>query len=110
MQNDRLAAFRRLIQHRHMDQYRRELDSPAWLVFVRLIFALAFVATLGGIIYMPGEFWIKGYLAMGLLFTVGSAFTMAKTIRDQHEAHKLIRKIDDARTEKILHEHAPVPE
>lgn len=59
---------------------------------------------------MPGEFWIKGYLGMGLLFTVGSAFTMVNSIRDRHEARKLLRKIDDARTEKILHEHAQVPE
>jgi len=53
---------------------------------------------------MPADMWIKGYLLMGMLFTVGSTFTLAKTLRDQHEAQKLIHKISNAKTEKMLKE------
>ena len=43
---------------------------------------------------------------MASIFTIGSTFTLAKTLRDQHEATKLTKKIDDIQTEKILREHA----
>ena len=37
---------------------------------------------------MPVELWIKGYLIMGLFFTIGSSFTLSKMIRDRHEAER----------------------
>jgi hypothetical protein len=42
---------------------------------------------------------------MGTLFLVGSTFTLAKTLRDEFEATKLINKIHEAKTEKILREY-----
>ena len=48
---------------------------------------------------------MKGYLFMGLLFTVGMSFSVAKTIRDQHETSKLINRVEEAKTEKILNEY-----
>jgi hypothetical protein len=48
---------------------------------------------------------VKGYLAMGLFFTLGSSFTLSKTVRDNYEAQKLINRVVDAKTEKILHEY-----
>ena len=39
---------------------------------------------------------------MGLLFTTGSAFTLAKTLRDDHEASLLHHKLEEARTERLL--------
>ncbi len=44
-------------------------------------------------------------MAMAVLFSIGSSFTLSKTLRDQHEATKLTKKIDDIQTEKILREH-----
>ena len=88
-----------------MDQYRKELDSPSWIAFVKVNWIIAISLTSCGILYLPVELWIKGFLGMGLLFSVASSFTVAKTLRDQHEAKKILRKIDDAQTEKILKEH-----
>lgn len=51
------------------------------------------------------DLWVKGYMAMAVLFSIGSSFTLSKTLRDQHEATKLTKKIDDIQTEKILREH-----
>ena len=59
-------------------------------------------ALVAGIIFMPVDIWIKGYLSMGTLFTIGSTFSLAITMRDQHEAQKLIHKISNAKTEKML--------
>jgi hypothetical protein len=58
-----------------------------------------------GIIYLPVNGWIKGYMGMGLIFTVGSTISLTKTQRDLHEAEKLTQKIEEARVEKILSEH-----
>jgi hypothetical protein len=47
-------------------------------------------------------------IAETTLFSVSSTFTLAKTIRDNHEATKLVARIDEARVEKILTEHHPL--
>ena len=41
---------------------------------------------------------------MGAIFTVGSCFTLAKTICDDYEADKLINCLTGAKAEKILKE------
>jgi hypothetical protein len=46
-------------------------------------------------------------MAMGTLFTVGSSITLSKTMRDEHEASKIINRIKDVKTEKILKEFNP---
>ncbi|MEM6794358.1 MAG: YiaA/YiaB family inner membrane protein [Acidobacteriota bacterium] len=80
-------------------------DSSSWIGFVKLSFALAFSATLVGIWFMPVELWVRGYMTMGLIYVVGSSFTLAKTLRDEHEADKLINKISQAKTAKMLNEY-----
>jgi hypothetical protein len=55
-----------------------------------------------GIGYLPVDAWTRAFLAMGLLFVVGSCLSLAKTMRDQHEQKKLINRIDEAKAEKIL--------
>ena len=71
-------------------------------------FALSFSLMIIGICYLPVDLWIKGYLLMGTVFTVASCFTLAKTLRDDHEAGKLINRITGAKTEKILKEYESV--
>jgi hypothetical protein len=44
-------------------------------------------------------------MGMGMTFSIGSSFTLAKTIRDNHEAYKLISRVDEARVEKLLADH-----
>ncbi|MBE7204205.1 MAG: hypothetical protein INR70_41315, partial [Parafilimonas terrae] len=50
---------------------------------------------------------IKGYLAMAAIFLTGTTFTLAKTLRDEHEASRLINKIEDAAAERVLREAVP---
>jgi len=82
--------------------------TSAWVAQVWITWFISFGATLGGVWLMPADVWVKGYLFMGVLFTVGSTMTMAKTVRDNHEAGKLSSVINDARLEKILAEHDPL--
>ncbi len=86
------------------DHLTIQRDSGAWLLFVRLCFFLALSATTTGLFYLPASLWVKGYMGMGLLFTVGSAITLTKTLRDDHEASRLLHRISEAKTTKLLRE------
>jgi hypothetical protein len=81
-------------------------DTAAWRFQVVAAFAIALVLTTGGVIYLPVDNWIKGYLLMGIYFTVSSAFGLAKTLRDHHESSHIVAKISEAKTEKMLRDLA----
>lgn len=81
-------------------------DTAAWRFQVVAAFAIAMVLTTGGVIYLPVDSWIKGYLLMGLYFTVSSSFGLAKTLRDHHESSQIVAKISEAKTEKMLRDLA----
>lgn len=85
-----------------MHEHGIQRDSSSWLFFVKTSFALSIASMLLGIYFLPAELWVKGYMGMGLLFTVGSSITLSKTLRDDHEAKKLINKLSEAKTEKLL--------
>jgi hypothetical protein len=79
--------------------------SPAWVIQTWVTFIVSVSATSIGIIYLPVDNWIKGYMGMGLLFTVGSTISMTKTQRDIYESEKLTARIEEAKVEKLLNEH-----
>lgn len=79
-------------------------DSTQWIFQVWASFLISSFLTASGIYFLPCDFWVKGYLLMGLMFTIGSAFTLAKTVRDNEESRKLVNRIVDAKTEKLLTE------
>jgi len=62
----------------------KQKDTSAWIMQTWLSFVIAVIVAAYGLINLPIEIWQKGYLAMGLFFTLGSTFSLAKTIRDNH--------------------------
>lgn len=80
-------------------------DSSAWVFCVKASFVLAAGAMGGGIAFLPCDWWMRGFLAIGALYLTTSTFSLAKTMRDQHEAERLLRQVSDARTKKILKEY-----
>ena len=91
-----------------MNERRYGSDSPAWRLQVVIAFAVALLLMTAGILNLPADTWVKGYLVIGLYFTVSSAFNLAKTLRDDHEGEKLVARIAQAKTEKILREYGEV--
>lgn len=79
--------------------------SSAWVIQTWISFIISISATSIGIIYLPVDGWVKGYMSMGLAFSVGSTVSVTKTQRDLHESKKMISKIEEAKVEKILAEH-----
>ncbi|MBF0101070.1 MAG: hypothetical protein HQK77_09205 [Desulfobacterales bacterium] len=88
-----------------MENYGIQRDSASWILFVKLSFVASVMAMLCGIYFLPTDFWVKGYMTMGMIFLIGSSITLSKTLRDEHEAQTLIKKISSAKTEKILKEY-----
>jgi hypothetical protein len=82
--------------------------SSAWVVQTWVSFIISVGITFLGIWYMPAEPWVKAFMSMGLLFTIGSTFSLAKTVRDQHEAQSIKQRIDDARVSRLIAEHDPL--
>lgn len=81
-------------------------DTAAWRFQVYAAFLVALALTSGGVFYLPVDAWTRGYLMMGLYFTVSSCFALAKALRDSHESEQLVAKLSEAKTEKILRELA----
>ena len=86
----------------------QQTHSAAWIFQAWASFIISVTATTAGIFYLPVDGWVKGYMGMGLVFTVGSTMSLAKTVRDEHEARRLAARIDEARVEKLLVEHHPL--
>lgn len=63
-------------------------NTVAWQFQVWASFVISASVTAIGVAYLPVDPWTKGFLAMGLLFTIGSCFSLAKTIRDEHETRR----------------------
>jgi hypothetical protein len=80
--------------------------SQSWVVFTYVSFAAALAMLVVGIILMPIDLGMKGYLAMGIVLLIQSCITLTKTIRDNEEVGKLASRIEDAKTERLLMEVA----
>ncbi|MFI6812665.1 YiaA/YiaB family inner membrane protein [Nonomuraea sp. NPDC050328] len=70
-------------------------------------FALAFGAVVLGIAYVPADAWVRGFLAVGVLYLVTSSFMLAKVVRDKQELAAVTTRVDQARLDKLLAEHDP---
>ena len=82
-------------------------NTAAFQLQAVLSFAVSLGAVLVGIAYLPVGPWVRAFLALGLLYVVTSAFTLAKVVRDQQEGAAVARRIDQTRVDKMLAERDP---
>lgn len=82
-------------------------QSNGWIVQTYVSFAVSVSALTLGIAYMPGDPWKRAFLAIAALYAITSAISLAKTVRDQHEASRVVARVDEARFERLLAEHDP---
>jgi hypothetical protein len=88
-----------------MEKNQVARNTPAWRFQVWASFALSTVLMFIGVYHLPVDWWMKGYLIMGLIFTIGSCFGLAKTIRDDFEDDKFEKPGGNAKTETIIREY-----
>ncbi|SDK81493.1 hypothetical protein SAMN05421823_103628 [Catalinimonas alkaloidigena] len=88
-----------------MDNHLLNKNTAAYRFMTWASFVLALGLTLGGVWLMESPSWMKFYLVMGVFFLISSAFTLAKTLRDDFENERLVNRLSGAKTEKILKEY-----
>ena len=76
--------------------------SGAWVAFTYASFIGSAAMVALGILFMPIDVWLKGYLAMGIVMLIQSCVTLTKTARDRFEGSRLVNRIEDARAERLL--------
>jgi hypothetical protein len=81
---------------------QNQTHSGAWVAFNYANLVIALALTIGGVLFLPLDIWIKGYLLMGIAMLLSSAISVTKTIRDVQESSRLLNKIEDAKTEQLL--------
>ena len=68
------------------DNQARSVDTPMWRLVVWGGFAFAMALTGWGLWRMNVSPSYKGFLLVSWLFLISTVFTLAKTLRDKHEA------------------------
>ena len=68
------------------DNQDERVDTPAWVIQVWASFGIAISLTAWGLFRMNIDQWLKWFLIGSCLFLLSSAFSLAKTLRDNHEA------------------------
>ncbi|WP_214409720.1 YiaA/YiaB family inner membrane protein [Sphaerisporangium fuscum] len=81
--------------------------TGAYYAQCMISFALALGSVAIGIAYLPVNPWVRAFLAVGVLYTVTSAFVLAKCLRDRQEIANMTSRVDQARLDKLLSEHDP---
>jgi hypothetical protein len=82
----------------------RPRTTNAFYAQAAISFAVSLTVTFVGIGYLHDPRWVRAFLALGLLYVVTSAFTLAKCIRDRLEETALVSRVDQARLDKLLAE------
>jgi hypothetical protein len=81
--------------------------SAAWVFQTQVAFAVSLGSLAVGVAYLPVGPWERAFLALAALFSVSSAISLSKTLRDQHEARNVVARVDEAKLERLLADHDP---
>jgi hypothetical protein len=76
--------------------------SDAWTMFTIASFALSALIMAGGVYFLEASFAAKGFYAMSAIMLVHTSISITKTLRDVEESKRMINKIEEAKTEKLL--------
>lgn len=76
--------------------------SSAWINFTIVSFVVSVGMMALGIYFLPLDLATKGFMIMATLMIIQSSITVTKTMRDNQEATKIVTKVEDAKTERIL--------
>ena len=74
------------------DNQHAQIDGDGWRVAVWAAFALSVTFTGWGLLRLECSQWQRGYLIACGLYLLSSSFTLAKTLRDKHDADAIERQ------------------
>lgn len=68
------------------DNQAKQVDVKSWTMAVWIAFLASCALTVWGILRIEVNDWHRGFLALACLYLLAATFTLAKTLRDKHEA------------------------
>lgn len=71
-------------------------------------FSISFIGMFVGMTYLDADWSTKGFITMSYLFSVISCFTVAKVVRDKHEAEKFLNKLESTKIEQYVAQNADI--
>ncbi|MEP7298756.1 MAG: YiaA/YiaB family inner membrane protein [Burkholderiales bacterium] len=80
-------ALAKYVRDNEANRGGKGADTPMWGLVVWGGFGLAMALTAWGLYRMDVNPAYKAFLGVSWLFLISSVFTLAKTLRDAHEAH-----------------------
>jgi hypothetical protein len=80
----------------------RPHTTAAFFAQASISFGVSIVAMALAIANLPLGSWPRAFLGLGLLYTVTSAFTLAKCVRDKQEETDVVSRVDQARLDRLL--------
>ena len=83
--------------------------SQAWVTFSYVSFVGACLIVGAGIYMMPVDYWIRAFLMIGMIMLIQSSINITKTLRDNYEGARLINRLEDAKTEKLIRDVSETP-
>ena len=81
--------------------------TAAYYLQAVISFGVALLAVALALWNMQADPWVRGFLAVAVLYVTSSAFTLAKVVRDRQETTTVLSRVDQARLDKLLAEHDP---
>ena len=85
----------------------RNDHSAAWGFQTKVSFVVSLTGLVLGLVYLPVDAWARAYLSAVSLYAITSAINLSKAMRDEHEASRVVNRIDEVKLERILAEHDP---
>lgn len=82
-----------------------EKTSTYWSVFTKINFIIAIVAIGISVYNLDAPLVVKGYYILASLYLFTTTVILTKTIRDEDESRKMINRIEEAKTNKILKDY-----
>ena len=90
-----------------MDTTPSARNTNAFFMQAAVSFGVSLTAVAIAIAYLPAGAWIRAFLGLGLLYVVTSSLTLAKCVRDRQESTAVVKRVDQARLDKLLVDHDP---
>ena len=77
-------------------------NSKSFFNMACISFALSVIAMIVALSYLEIAVGSIAFIAVCYVFSISSCFTLAKVVRDRHEAEKFLTKVEAAKTEKFM--------
>ena len=77
-------------------------NTQAFSTLAWISFAVSFIGMVVGLIYLKMDIYQKAFIGMTYLFSISSCFVLAKVVRDKQETNDYLKKIENAKTEKMI--------